>query len=199
MKELGLDYGWGPTSVVEWVVEHIHIYAGTPWWATMIASAVAMRVFMIWPFLKMTEQQARMQKIQPDMARHMKTYQESGAEGDRMAQQIATKQIQMLRHRNGISMGWMFAPVVIQGVFGYGAFKLTRAMAALPVPGFETGGFAWFTNLAVADPTYVLPLALGVTMHLLARVRSPPSIKIFSMLTHHRQPLKTYLQAQIQP
>ena len=148
------------------------MYAGTPWFATIILSAVAMRVAMIYPFFKMSNQQAKMQKIQPDMAKHMAKYQQASAEGDRLAQQIATKQIQLLRHRNGISMSWMFVPVVVQGIFGYGAFKLTRSMAALPVPGFEVGGFAWLSDLTVADPTYLAPIALWVTMHLLARVRS---------------------------
>jgi YidC/Oxa1 family membrane protein insertase len=32
-------------------------------------------------------------------------------------------------------------------------------MTGLPVPGFETGGMAWFTDLTVADPYYILPVA----------------------------------------
>jgi YidC/Oxa1 family membrane protein insertase len=183
LKELGLEYGWGPTSIVEWVVEHIHVYAGTPWVGTIILSSIAMRLVMIYPFFKMSDQQAKMQQVQPQMKKHMAAYQAASAEGDRMAAQIATKQLQLMRHRAGIHMSWMFAPLVIQGILGFGAFKLTRAMAALPVPGFETGGFAWITNLAVADPLYITPLALWLTMHLLARV-SPPHLDLCSIYHH---------------
>lgn len=90
-----------------------------------------------------------------------------------MGTQVAAKKIAALKKRNGVSVGWMLAPALLQAVFGFGAFKLTRAMAALPVPGFETGGFAWITDLTVCDPLYITPLALVVTTHLLARVSYP--------------------------
>jgi YidC/Oxa1 family membrane protein insertase len=170
MKELGLDYGWGPTSMVEWVVEHMHVYTGTPWWGTIIASAIAMRVLMIYPFFKMSNQQARLAKVHPLIQKHMAEYQQAQMEGDKMAAQIASKQVSAVRKRNGIQMGWMFAPMIVQGVFGYGAFKLTRAMAQLPVPGFETGGFAWMMDLTKADPTYITPISMWFMMHFLARV-----------------------------
>ncbi|KAK8067342.1 YidC/Oxa1 family membrane protein insertase [Apiospora hydei] len=41
-------------------------------------------------------------------------------------------------------------------------FRLLRAMGALPVPSLETGGVAWFTDLSVYDPTYMLPLATAL-------------------------------------
>lgn len=29
LKDLGLDYGWGPTSFVQWLIENIHVYMAT--------------------------------------------------------------------------------------------------------------------------------------------------------------------------
>ncbi|KIW07013.1 uncharacterized protein PV09_01908 [Verruconis gallopava] len=169
LKQLGLDYGWGPTSCVEWVVEHIHVYAGTPWYGTIILSAIAMRLLMIYPFYRMSNQQAKLQRLHPQLQHYMAEYQAAQVSGDKLAAQIASKQVSIVRRKNGVSMGWMLAPVFAQGVFGFGAFKLTRAMAALPVPGFETGGIAWLTNLTLPDPYFITPIALGVTMHLMAR------------------------------
>jgi len=40
------------------------------------------------------------------------------------------------------------------------------------LPSFETGGAAWFTNLAVADPTYILPLLSGATFLATVEVRA---------------------------
>ncbi|KAJ2889956.1 Mitochondrial inner membrane protein oxa1l, partial [Coemansia aciculifera] len=39
-----------------------------------------------------------------------------------------------------------------------------RHMATLPFTGMNTGGLWWFTNLAAADPTYILPIASGLGM-----------------------------------
>ena len=170
LKEIGLDFGWGPTAMVEWVVEHVHVYGGLPWFGTIVASSIIMRVIMIYPFFKMSNQQAKMSRLQPQMKPLVDAARDASISGDNMAKQIASKQMQILQKRHGISMGWMFAPILVQGFFGYGAFKLLRNMAELPAPGFETGGFAWMPNLAVADPTYVTPVAMWVAMHLVARV-----------------------------
>ena len=156
--------------MVEWVVEHVHVYAGTPWYGTVILSAIAMRILMVYPFYRMSNEQAKMNRIQPELRPLMDEAKRAQLEGDRMAQQIAGKRMQILKKRHGINLGWTFAPIFLQGFFGFGAYKLFRNMGDLPVPGFETGGFGWITNLAVADPTYILPVALFGTMHLLARV-----------------------------
>ncbi|KAL9037563.1 MAG: hypothetical protein Q9180_003646 [Flavoplaca navasiana] len=45
---------------------------------------------------------------------------------------------------------------------GYGFFRLTRNMAALPTPGLDEGGALWFTDLTLSDPFFLLPMATGV-------------------------------------
>jgi YidC/Oxa1 family membrane protein insertase len=76
----------------------------------------------------------------------------------------------LARRKAGVNMPAMFMPMVIQGALGFGAFRITRAMAALPVPGMETGGFAWLTNLTVADPYFIMPVALAGMLHVMGRV-----------------------------
>jgi YidC/Oxa1 family membrane protein insertase len=39
-----------------------------------------------------------------------------------------------------------------------------RKLSELPIPGLSEGGILWFTNLAVMDPTYALPLIASGTM-----------------------------------
>ena len=48
-------------------------------------------------------------------------------------------------------------------------FLAIKRMAV--IPSFETGGPALFTNLAVADPTYMLPLLSGATFIATVEVR----------------------------
>ena len=60
---------------------------------------------------------------------------------------------------------------VLQGVFGFGAFRCLRGMTTLPVPGLSTEGWAWFTDLTVSDPYYILPMATGGIMYVIIKVR----------------------------
>ena len=41
-----------------------------------------------------------------------------------------------------------------------------RGMANLPVESMTWGGLAWFSDLSVADPYYVLPVLTSATMYL---------------------------------
>ena len=47
LHSLGLDYGYGPTSMVQWLLELVHIWTGTPWWAALIITAITIRAAFI--------------------------------------------------------------------------------------------------------------------------------------------------------
>lgn len=49
-------------------------------------------------------------------------------------------------------------------------FIALRKMAYLPVPSLQTGGALWFTDLTLADPYYILPLAVTGTMFAILEV-----------------------------
>jgi YidC/Oxa1 family membrane protein insertase len=186
MKDLGLDFGWGPTSIMQYLVEHIHVYAQTPWWCTIAVSAIAMRLLLAYPSLRAADMQGKLAKIHPEVQAHMKAMQDAQVEGDKLGVQVASHKLRAIKKRNGISTTWMLAPVPFQMVMGFGAFKLTRAMAALPVPGFESGGLLWIKDLTIADPTYITPAVMAGMMVVLARVRpsSPLIFLKYSLFSH---------------
>ena len=43
-------------------------------------------------------------------------------------------------------------------------------MAYLPVPSLQTGGALWFPDLTMADPFYLLPIAVTGTMYFILEV-----------------------------
>jgi YidC/Oxa1 family membrane protein insertase len=59
---------------------------------------------------------------------------------------------------------------VAQGVFGYGAWRAIGGLSKLPAPGMSTDGWAWFTDLTVADPYYLLPVMTGGVLFVLMKV-----------------------------
>lgn len=175
MKEMGLDYGWGPTTMVQYLLESVHVYTGTPWWGSVVITAALVRLLLLYPFFRSTNEMAKMGAMKPVMDRLKEKYQLASTTGNALMTQQATKEMMEAKSIAGLKMHWMWTPMVIQGVLGYCSFKLLRAMANLPVPGLQDGGFLWLKDLTVSDPFFILPLAMMALMHGLGRVGTIPS------------------------
>ncbi|KAK5656782.1 hypothetical protein OQA88_4330 [Cercophora sp. LCS_1] len=172
LKALGLDFGWGPTAFIETVFEHIHVYSGMPMWASIIALCVVIRASIFKPSLTAAGQAQKMQelKVNPRYAAALETMKQSFQGGDKVAGMAARSEIAAMNKAAGYSLLKTLWPMV-NIPLGFGAFRLFRAMAALPVPGMETGGFLWFTDLTVSDPFFILPIASALLF--LRAIRMP--------------------------
>ncbi|QSZ31226.1 hypothetical protein DSL72_000789 [Monilinia vaccinii-corymbosi] len=164
LHSLGLDYGWGPTAVMEWMLEHIHVYAGTPWWVSIGLAAVAWRILLFKPFLDAAENASRMAAIKSYTAPVQALMMEAKRRGDTAEMMMQRAELQRIFKRAGISMWKSFMPVV-QIFIGYGTWKLLRQMSEVPVPGLLDGGILWFYNLSIPDPYFILPLATSTILH----------------------------------
>ena len=95
---------------------------------------------------------------------------------------------QKLMAEYGVSykkMLWGFAPVP----FTYGMFRAINGMGSLPVPSFENAGFLWFTDLASADPYYILPfVSVGMMLGgMKVRIQDPSVYRKIMILTNTRR------------
>ncbi|KAK8102009.1 Mitochondrial inner membrane protein OXA1 [Apiospora kogelbergensis] len=142
LKELGLDFGWGPTAMCEWLVEHLYVTAGLPCIAGAKYSG-RMQIVARDPKFIQAQDEFKFAVSQQDQAGVMKH------RGTMLQLQKAA----------GTSTIKAILPPMIAVPLSYGMFRLLRAMAALPVPSLETGGLSWITDLSVYDPTYMLPLS----------------------------------------
>lgn len=132
-----------------------------PWWATLATVAVAWRVAIFLPTLSASKHSAIAQQLhsRPDFIKAKAEFEEAAwRTKDRVAMMRARNRMNIMKKESGASMlipffGFLTIP------FSYGMFRLFRAMAAIPVPSLETGGLAWFTDLTVHDPYYILPAA----------------------------------------
>jgi YidC/Oxa1 family membrane protein insertase len=161
---------------MEWLLEHVHILAGTPWWVSITLTAIIVRAALFKPYIDAAENASRMQAIkhithplQQDMAAAFKA-------GDNTQAQQIRQEMSMINKRAGVKIWKSFVPM-LQMFAGYGTFVLLRGMAHLPVPGFENGGVLWFSNLALPDPLFILPVATAGVLHWVLRVGLPRSDK----------------------
>ncbi|TKA57604.1 hypothetical protein B0A49_10087 [Cryomyces minteri] len=169
LKEIGLDYGWGVTSTIQWTLEHVHMWTGTPWWSSIIITAVLIRLALIRLNIKASDnaaRQAAMMTITKPLTDKMTALKHAGR-NDQIPE--VYQELRAAYKRAGINPLAAFFPAIVQGVVGYCTFKLFRAMANLPVPGLENGGFLWLRDLTIADPVYVLPLLTAGAFHLAVR------------------------------
>ncbi|KAI8817802.1 60Kd inner membrane protein-domain-containing protein [Fimicolochytrium jonesii] len=155
LKQIGLG-GWTPPGLAQQMFEAIYVTTGLPWWATIVAGTLILRVALLPLTFRMHRTAAKMQGLEPIIKPLQEEMNRAGANNDHDGKMAAALKMKAEFSKAGVNplAGlWAFAqaPVYICVFFGL------RAMALAPVPGFETGGFAWFTNLTLADPTYVLP------------------------------------------
>lgn len=171
LKELGLDYGWGPSALMQYLIEHVHIYSDLPWWASIVAVSVLSRAILFKPVMNASESAARMtnvkDKIDPLRARMVALTRE----GKQQEAQMVRAELSQLHKDHGIKP-WVSAIPMLQMPLGYGCFRTVRGMTSLPVPGIAAESVGWLNDLTVSDPTFILPAAAAGMLVLTLKVSS---------------------------
>ncbi len=164
LKDLGLDYGWGPTAFVETLLEHVHVWTGTPWWASIVLTAVFVRLVMFKAYVNASDTSARLAIITPLVKPIQARISAAKAARDRQAMLAATAEIQDTYRSAGVQL-WRLAVPMLQIPLGFGTFRLMRGMADLPVPGLDTQGLLWLQDLTLSDPLFILPIVTAGAFH----------------------------------
>lgn len=196
LANLGLDYGWGPTSVCQWVLEHLHFDFGLPWWGAIFGFTVITRLALLYPSIYAQHMATKSQDLSRDpvYAAANEKFMAAMMGGTMQNNELLQLRMQMKyqKEQAGVKTWPMMLPM-LQIPFAFSMFKLGRAMALLPVPGLETAGTLWFTDLTVADPLYILPCVGSVLMFFTFKVTNPPLSPFLpphfhSMCSHPNQP-----------
>lgn len=147
LESIGLAQGWGPTSIIERMLEYTHVYTGLPWWGTITVLTIIIRVVLFPLYVKASSNATRMSEIKPQLDKIMKQIKS----GDVQDQMKGMEKRRKLMKDHNVSTLASLAPVV-QLPLAYGFFQALRKMANHPVEGFTDQGLAWFTNLSDVDP-----------------------------------------------
>ncbi|KAJ4293315.1 hypothetical protein N0V90_008597 [Kalmusia sp. IMI 367209] len=171
LKDLGLDYGWGPSAFFESLVELTYINTELGWAGAILASALILRTGLFFMFQRPgSDAMAKTAALRPALQPMMDELEQAKRMGDDDRVQALKLKQQGIMKEFGGPMGKSLGAGVAQAVFGFGAFRSLRGMSTLPVPGMSTEGLAWFTDLTVHDPYYVLPLVTGGIMYSIMRM-----------------------------
>lgn len=161
--------------MMQWLTEHVYVYSGLPWWATLAAVAAIVRISIFKPSLNSSQESQKMQDLNKDpryaaiMAKVKEASWDTSKQNDLMKYRA---EMANMTKAAGINYFKVFIPFV-QVPIGFGMFRLIRGMAALPVESMETGGTLWFPDLTVADPYFALPIASACLFVASMRVSYP--------------------------
>jgi YidC/Oxa1 family membrane protein insertase len=189
LHSIGIDYGNGPTSCIQYMLEHIHVYSGLPWWGTIMVTAFTLRLAMLPLFIRGADATARSMAVIPLTKPWQDKMSEAHRAGDRAGAAVYLQNIMQIRKEAGASVLRSLQPMIIQGIVGYCGFKLLHRIATLPVPELYNGGFGWITDLTLSDGYLILPALMAVTIHTVVRIGGesgsqnslPPAMKNIMM------------------
>lgn len=165
LKDLGLDYGWGPTALLQTILEYVHIYSGTGWGVSMILTTLLVRLVLLKAFINASDTAARVAVMAPTIAPIKARIKEARTLKDTHQIRVIAAELREIYKSAGIQQWRTFVPM-LQLPLGFGTFRLLRGMADLPVPGLDNAGFLWLTDLTMSDPYYILPVFTGIATHL---------------------------------
>ena len=169
LKALGLDYGWGPTALIQYVLEHVHVWTQTPWWASIVLSAFLVRLALFKLNVNAADQAGRLSRATPRIKPLQEKVAAARAAQDTRTMLIVSNEMKTIMKEEGVSYLKLFGPF-LQIPLGYGTFRLLQGMSKLPVPGLDDGGLLWIRDLTVADPYFTLPLLTSITMYFTFKV-----------------------------
>ena len=171
LKEVcGIDFGWGTSSMMEMLLEHIHIYGDFTWAASIVLLAASSRLLIFIPSLRASDVSARFKAAKPIMDPVRHKIAECYKSKDYASMGEAKAKMDIIRKDYGLKTWKILLPAFIQIPVQFGGFRTLRNMAELPVPALEKENWLWTQDLTLGDPYFILPIANGAIIYLTIRV-----------------------------
>lgn len=162
LRELGLGRLYTAPGLLQNLLEFVHVSTGFAWIASIALATVIIRVALFPLMLKSIRNTSKLAMINPVIKEEMAKLTQANKDGDKAAASHAQMTMQNLFKKHDVQPIMSIVPIFIQmPVFIFFYYAL-NGMIALPVPGMETGGLFWFTDLTQGDPRHILPLATSV-------------------------------------
>jgi YidC/Oxa1 family membrane protein insertase len=168
LKLMGLTHGMlNPAGWIRDALEAIHVGMGIPWWGTIMLTTACLRLALFPLVVRMQAHNSRMAAIADQQKVLMEKMGEVKAKGDQQGAQVYAAQLAQLWKEHDVHPVRSLGLPILQMPLFLAFFFALRKLVALPVPQLKEGGMAWFTDLTMADPYYILPvtsmaLTLGV-------------------------------------
>ncbi|KAI3436771.1 hypothetical protein D9Q98_006183 [Chlorella vulgaris] len=154
---------WIGTRGIQMLLRGVHSATGLEWWQSIMLATLGMRIATLPIMLMQVKNTYRMSQARPEIEELVNIMKEEQARGNSQA---------AMQHQHRVLAVWAkykcnpmksLAGMFVQAPIFIGFFSALRGFAAHKVPSLAEGGTLWFTDLTVADPTYMLPALAGLS------------------------------------
>ena len=156
-----------PIGLVAYSLELINVSTGLPWFWTLVTGAALWRAICVPAALGGVRAAARMRPFQPKILQMQEKITEAKQKQDMVALQRGSIELRKIYAEAGVNpFTGMMLPTLVQVPVSIGVFFASKRICEKVVQ-LQDGGVSWFwaNNLAVADPTYILPVAFAGLMN----------------------------------
>lgn len=165
-QSLGLGHSW-PSGWMQTFLEYFHIDLGLPWWQAIVATTVCMRIVIFPVMVKAQKNIAILNNNQPTIQKLQVEAQLCAMRGEMEKSKFANQALMNYMSTHNCHPGFTMLPLMTNCVIMTSMFFGLRGMTNAPVASMTTGGAAWFPDLVVSDPTFILPLTAAGTIGLM--------------------------------
>lgn len=162
--------GYWPKDLIMCGIEHLHNLSGLEYWAAIASITLGVRILLIPLAISTMRSTAKMSAMRPVADKLSKKYKENPKfDTDVHLKQKMAEEMKALWKIYDVNPLKSLAMPLIQMPVFISFFLAIRDMSEL-FPGFKTGGILWFTDLSIADPTYILPIMNAVSFWIMVEI-----------------------------
>lgn len=165
-----LEWSSHPFDGVCHAIEYIHTVTEVPYFGAIMLCTVAVRTILLPLTVKVLRNGAKMQIAAPEIEKFKKLLEESKNGTDEERKKIMTDMMAVYAKHDVNPLRSIMLPFFQMPIFISMFFGIQRMGDYFP--GFATGGYGSFENLATNDPTYVLPVINAVSFLLVSETNS---------------------------
>ena len=162
--------GWSPLNVAQYLLEVVHVGTGLPWWATIAATTVVVRLALAPVVVRLQANAVKINNLRPETDPMVKKIEEARQTGNTaLATTTSARMMALYQKHDCNPVKMLFMPFIQIPIF-ITFFITLRRMTELPVAGMSTEGIFWFQNLTVPDPYYALPVLASLSFMTIMQV-----------------------------
>eukprot|EP00899_Mesostigma_viride_P026715 jgi/Mesvir1/7228/Mv19045-RA.1 len=144
-------------------IEAVHVSAGLPWWAAIVACTFAVRTAVLPLTVMQMKNAAAMTMMRPEMEALNNEMRDRIQSGDTAAGLEMRNKMLALWKKYKVNPIKSLATGLVQAPLFICFFLAVRRMCD-GIPTFATGGPALYPDLSAADPLCILPVLAGASM-----------------------------------
>jgi YidC/Oxa1 family membrane protein insertase len=157
LSSLGLASWYTPVGWFQNLLEATFVFTGLPWFGAIVLTTLLARLLLFKLSIKTQKNMVIFNRIKPEMDAISEKVKEYKRMGNSIAASSEQQKVVAIFRKENLSplsplLGIVQIPIFIS------MFMAVSKMSYLPVPGFETGGFGWITDLTASDPYFILPI-----------------------------------------